>query len=590
MARVPTYQQQVENTPLVGSRFSANATAASFGGADAAIAAGIGQGLAGVANALADKAQKNQKIKDVAVARDASNSFDSDVRNLEADYYARSGKSALEMHKEAETKIQEARRKHMDSLQSEEQKAHFTAWADAESKRFLDSVMTKQIKETESFHETTLKAQNASLTDNSVGNRTLPAQIAENDSLMQANLRSSKAFRDADPATQELMLKKATNDHYSAVLHAVDADSSQAGKDFLEKNKDKFLATEYTTLMEEQKKKASGEYVAQRAKDLSNSGVALEVQLAAADQEKDPVIGEKIRTQLLERAKNKETIKDYQSKTEVASELNRYYANPEAYSAAGGYKGANEDVRKALKTAYENITEGARRKVLGAGNAPAVDWAAYNDLAIRIAKGENPDLNAYSGRLDPSQHQRLNDMMLGRLQTQTAAQKEEFARKWQLDQRINDAVKDLPKKHFDTETGGEEARLRKSALIEQMYSELNSLPKEKQTPEVVDAMLKEMTNKVITKNWLVFNKENYRFEADKLPADQQLRYFVQNPPETLKGQAGVQWDSGKGMYFKVTGSTAFYFDKFGKPVAKADLTGKKAPQGVRVEGSTNGGK
>ena len=95
MATIPTYERQVENEAMPSVRFSANATGQMFGNDIADAAARLAPGIMDAANSIAAQVEKKQRLKDVSVSRDQANAFDSDLRNLEADYYAREGKPAL---------------------------------------------------------------------------------------------------------------------------------------------------------------------------------------------------------------------------------------------------------------------------------------------------------------------------------------------------------------------------------------------------------------------------------------------------------------------------------------------------------------
>lgn len=346
MPKVQGYNPgQVKPTALPASRFSANATAESFGGGDAAEIGKIGkagQELGGVINKFAIE---QQDIKDKAVARealvaatDAQLKHGASVWELKGEPATR----ALDTMNEGLVKIRQEYSKNL----SPRQRDLFLASFDSKADDYKQKAMLFQVQATDAYEKTTLTAENQSAIDLAIANRTDPKSIRDAENTISAN--TLRLNRGQENVTKKQALIDAMDLLHNKVLGAIAQDSPIAAQEYFKANEKRFKPDGRDALRKSLEDKAFDFDVRMKAVDLSNSGLSLEEQLKMADKERDPKKADELRKRVKEKYEDKKLAKESADAEALKAEWQQMIQNPKDYQIP--YERLNKNEWQAMES------------------------------------------------------------------------------------------------------------------------------------------------------------------------------------------------------------------------------------------------
>lgn len=270
MPRVPQYQTaQVKNSPLPEVRYSANATADSFGGADAQNLAGVAAGAGRLGSTLGQIAYEEQDALNKSLVRDALSSAKTEVRNyLTNDIYQRKGLNASNVVPEVQKRLEVVRDSRLKGLQNDAQRQIFSQMFTDIQDEHIGHVQTFQMHERKAYEHASIAAENQNAIEDAVLNRLSPDAIKKAEETIRFNTAYQNRGMGSDVVKHEEA--KGLSILHEKILNSVARDSSRAGLQYLEKNKDKFLPTEYEGLKDTLEKRAMSEISNEKAAMIAN--------------------------------------------------------------------------------------------------------------------------------------------------------------------------------------------------------------------------------------------------------------------------------------------------------------------------------
>lgn len=317
MAKVRTYDSKVRPNPLPSSRFSANATKASFGGGQAEDLISLGKSIQGVGEQANDIAVQYQKTsgerRDKSLVRDALNNAESDLRVLEGEMrLPENREKAIDAYDTVLKQTEELRKKYVQQFSNPRQRDLFMASFDSTMGGVRDRAYALQEKSRLEFEKLTIDAQKQSAVDNAVTNRTDPAAIKDAEVTIAANVNYMN--RGLPKEIKKSALEVEIHNLHASVLSALTQDDPRAAQGYLEQNWGKFRPEARETLKAELEDKAFDWTVREEAAQLVNSGLQEEEIMAAVDKVEDPKKADALRKRVKERIEDRQVAREIQQK------------------------------------------------------------------------------------------------------------------------------------------------------------------------------------------------------------------------------------------------------------------------------------
>jgi len=290
MPKIPKYTPgQVENSPLPASRFSANATGASFGGAQAAALGDAAQGLARVGNTLHQIGTDIQEEENKTLVREALNASKTEARDfLTKDIFQRQGLNAMNVEGEVKQRMASIRDASMSKLKNGAQKEMFkNLWLEIEDDH-MGRVQNFQLSELKRAREITKSAENYNAIQDAIAYRNDPQKIEEGAFTIRQNTRNTWS-----PYGTEAVKAKtaeALNDYYSNILESIEGTSSKEALIFLDQHKEHFEPRAYRIFQDRLQKQVRDEVINGASLEItSKPGATIEDAAKFADETfKDP--------------------------------------------------------------------------------------------------------------------------------------------------------------------------------------------------------------------------------------------------------------------------------------------------------------
>lgn len=325
MAKVRTLDPQVAPAAVPNVRGSSNASAASFGGAQAADLKDLGSSLVsagdGVTKAAAVYTVQSQDRKDKALVRDNLNQAEDEMRRLEGDLRRPENRErAIDAYSHAQKDFNETRKKYLNALGNDRQRELFTASFDSQMNGALDRAYALQETSRVQYEKITRDAQNQSAVENAVAARTDPKEILNSELTIIANTRAENAGLPKDVVNASVAMAK-NNLHTSVVNALVQEDPVMAQK-YLEQYKDKFNPTSYEALKTDTDQKAFDWTVRTTADKLISTGMNEQQIEAAVAEVKDPKKADALRARIKDGLELRNVARDIAQKETIYSEWN----------------------------------------------------------------------------------------------------------------------------------------------------------------------------------------------------------------------------------------------------------------------------
>lgn len=558
----------IENIPIPSARFTANADEDMFGAGNMRQLKKASGSLMQIGQTVMEVGEQQAELRDKASARDSLNQAESEMRQYTADVYARKGKDAIDVYKEADQKINEIRQKYATALQNAKQQDYFASSFDGVMKVNLDSVMEHQRRETENYEKQTVLAQNQNAVEDAIAYRTVPAKIQIAEDTVRANTRYLNRGMGAD------IIGKAEEDAvhnlHSNVVDALTQDSPSAALGYIEAHRDKFNPQALLEKEKVLKEAAQTEQIRQKAIALSESGLPLDQQLAEVDKEPKAAVAKELREQVTQRWKEKELIDEARAKEATESEWDKLMANPSGYQIPLTLPA---DQQKAMFTFRKQMMDAGAAKS-GIGVAPMTDFGLYTDLMLKDPKElAKTDLTQFVSRLHPTEYKELVQKQRAARLTDDNPKKQELFRTRSFYQQAQQSLEGM--NDFNIKDGDKDKADRYNRFFEQFNARLAQMPAETRTEEAVGGLIKQLMSPVTThEGWFNSKKVQYRFEVPYLSTKtKQDQAYKESLPETLKGFKDVQFDSQSNAYYIDGVGVRDVYDRFGNHIKRYVKTG-----------------
>lgn len=560
---VKVYQPgQVQNNPLPGSRFTANATAASFGGGQAQDLQAMGGALMKAGQASATLHDISQERANRAAVRDKLNTASAELRELTGSYYRRKGQDAASVYSEAEQALAEVRKKHTQDIKDPRQKDMFDASYESLANGHLNRVYAFQEEQRVVWEKETREAENMNAIEDAAAAWTDPAAIREAEVTLKFNTAAN--LKGMGDKVIKKGIEDATHLLHTEVLKKVGAYSPQAALDYIKTYGDRIKPVERAVLTQELQKKADIVWAMDKALELANSGKTFEEQLAVADAEKDPNKATELKENLRSIRTDRENAKKEAALARYEEEVDALWKDPKNYKVP-------MDLNASTQTALYNLQR--KFKTDGGVSAIATDWDVYYRLkSMPLTEFKNVDLLKYKDSLNATE---LKELMKDQTARGDKAGKTSGLRTSY--QTAVASVKNM--KDFSESTKLSAAKLQENGARRQQFfsafeTQLAKIPVEERTEqkelEIIKALLAPVMDRGNKYNPMD-NKTVYRFEVPFMEA-KQLQAFktaaeaMENLPANLVGTIGAQFDPDEQVYFVEGANAVKVYDVYGNHV------------------------
>jgi len=392
MPAVPRYPTgRVENAPVPGFRSGAFANADSFGGAQAEVLGNVAAGMGKAGYMLSNRAVEEQDQLNKSLVREALNQAKIQTRDyLTSDVYLRQGSNAINVVPEAQKKFGQIRDGLLKNLQNDAQKEMFRQlYTDLETDH-IGSVMTFQMRERKQYEHQTISAENQNAVEDAVLNRSNPEAIKKAEETIAFN--TAYQHRGFGPEVRKTEATKGLSVLHSKILEATMMESARAGLAYLEKNKSKFLPTDYLkyrkTLEHEVMSEAANEMAISLASqpDMTADKARFVIDEQVKDEKQAALVMSGVKARLAE----KEAAMTLQQKQFVESSWKSFIENP------------SQEIPKALpadeQIKMQEYREKAAKRTIGQSQEDS-----YGKL-LSFPANEFVNLNLFEHRAELSQH------------------------------------------------------------------------------------------------------------------------------------------------------------------------------------------
>lgn len=546
MAKVPVYQQRVQESASPRVRFTPDATPSAFGGAQAQGISQLAQGLGAVTDAL----RESEFNRDKALVRDELNNVRSEARTFMADVYSRKGKDAINVYPEVQKQLDEYKKARLKKLTTPQQQEMFNTNYYTLMNGHLDRAIAFQEDARKKFEIETLQAENENAINDAVSARTDKKEILKAELEIEANTRQANKGQSADIIKNSV--SEAVHNLHATVLEALAQDSPKAAAGYLAENKDKF-DPKYAARTEAQLREKVKEIdIRDTAIAISSTGT-LEEQLSRVDKIADMDKATKVRRLVKERYNEKVNIQKAQAKQRIDSEADKIYKNPFGYRLnVSEFSASEQDYLYNLQQRIKNDKIAEQ----GGGSKSRTQPDVYMDLmTMPVDDLRKQDLKKYVNKLSSSdfeeifKRQRDGDKYTNQMTTLKTAISgmDDFK---------------IPSGRRSNSGKAKEAALRKTRLIAAFQNRLNNVPVDQQTPDKInDIIYKELLAPVDPG---IFSGEIYRFEIPYLEDKKKDKYIRSILPESIDFDPdNVEYDERKNVFYVYGDGIRAVYDRDG---------------------------
>jgi hypothetical protein len=327
MPTVPTYEPgQVRNTPLPTVRSSANATAASFGGAAAEALGDVGQAMSRAGNVASNIAIDQQEKENSDIVRSQMNEARLEMNKIAQQEYSRNGSDAFGASKRISDEARKLAQNYAKNFKNGRQQEMFNQVFDTYSNEHVMRAQTHEANQREVFHRQTLDAENQVNSEELAANMNDPAFVEDRLADIISNVKA------ANSGAGDIGVK--VKKHVSAVLLDAVARKSQddpaSALQFLETHKSKMDPQTASRVGKALQGKVDDLRVAGAVMDVTSvPGATLESSVAAIDSMKlDPEQKEKALKAVRTQIEIRDSAKDATERKQTEAAWNSFYQAP----------------------------------------------------------------------------------------------------------------------------------------------------------------------------------------------------------------------------------------------------------------------
>ena len=343
---------RVSLRPINPPKQQANATAGSFGGGQARDLQNLGSAIGNLANEVQKQAIISEDRKSKAIVRDTLNEARREARVFMADVYRLKGKDAVDAHALTATKMEELRRKYAKGLQNPRYRELFDSSFNSVLNTYEEKAFSIQEQERLNYEKETRDAENFDAIETAIINSNDPRVIKDSEFTIKANTRANyKGLGQTVIAQKE---QEAIHTLHKSVLDSISSQDPTAGLEYFKTNMEKFNPASRAVLEKALKEQSDLFEVRQTAQEYELQNMSFEDQIAEVDKIKDPEKAKALKTEIEERFRLKDKIKERQEKDSEQS----YWKEIKQGSDVLPYNKVPPDVLKAMVAYKRAQTKG----------------------------------------------------------------------------------------------------------------------------------------------------------------------------------------------------------------------------------------
>lgn len=528
---------------LPGVRFSASATAESFGSNDAqalaqlgAVGMNLGRQLTGYVSALEGIMEKERDRADRALARDRINQYRTASQELMNEVLQTKGEEAVASYETYKVPMQELRKKFADGLNPQALDYYDISTMDYEASHLVDMI-NFQRKAAIAFDQTTKEAAiNTSIIE-AVQNRAIPSKIDQELEEVEANVRSLHKGEAKEVIDAKVTLTKHTL--LAEVTEALAEEDPEAALKHMALYEEDIDPRYYAGMTEKLRKQMLTKKAIERVKSWEAQGLSFGEQVEELDNLKDADAYEETMRILNNRANERSKVAVVDQHAAVKSAVDDLMKDPQNFNPYS-VKGLTVEKMKDL----------SELRQLMLGPSDYTDWGVYSkikqmapsdfteldltspELIKRLAKPELKELiNEQSAIIQGTQSGRSRSSLMG------------FGA--DVDKQLNviiSKMKDFTPGYGASDEERFEAARRTSELMGVVYERINARDVVSEGKWTVSEINKIIWEELSTYTYDpgVFSSEQKKYNFELKSEPYRLRFLKNSKPEKLPESAVFQ--------------------------------------------------